>query len=402
MCGIAGIVADPNRTVDPVVLQRMANALAHRGPDGEGFLLGSGAWQDLRYRFHPRTDAAGVDSTVRVGLGHRRLAILDLSDRGLQPMCTPDRRRWIVFNGEIYNHLALKAALKGRGYSFTTRTDTEVLLNAYVEWGDNCVDRLDGMFAFAVWDDVDTRLFCARDRLGIKPLYYCSTSAGFAFASEIKALTALPECNREADDEAVVGFLTHGNCDFGERTLFRGVRSLPAGHTLAVAPTGRIATRRYWTLDPGSHSACADGAQVHALRETLVDTVRNHLISDVRIGSCLSGGLDSSSLVGVIGKIARDEPESAGALNGRLLTFTSCFDQKAFDEREIRARRCAFLQRTAASCVPPTGRLLARFPAHGLAPGHAVRPAQLLCSVARHAGRERNRGQGVDRRPGRR
>ncbi len=169
----------------------MANSLAHRGPDGEGFLLGSGAWPDLRYCFRRRTDAESGD--VRVGLGHRRLAILDLSDRGLQPMCTPDRRTWVVFNGEIYNHLAIKATLKGNGYSFTTRTDTEVLLNSYVEWGENCVDHLEGMFAFAVWDDVNKRLFCARDRLGIKPLYYCSTSAGFAFASEIKALTALPE-----------------------------------------------------------------------------------------------------------------------------------------------------------------------------------------------------------------
>ena len=173
MCGIVGIVA-ANGTVDPRVLQRMNDLVAHRGPDGEGFLLASGDWHRLRYSFQRRAgDDTIEDSPVRVGLGHRRLAILDLSDRGLQPMSTPDGRTWVVFNGEIYNHRELRSLLESEGHRFATRTDTEVLLKAYVEWGEDCVDRLDGMFAFAIWDDANARLFCARDRLGIKPFYYC-------------------------------------------------------------------------------------------------------------------------------------------------------------------------------------------------------------------------------------
>jgi asparagine synthase (glutamine-hydrolysing) len=171
MCGIVGIVTAEAR-VDPLVLQRMNDSLAHRGPDGEGFLLASGCLSDLRHQFHGRLDGVAPDAQVRVGLGHRRLAILDLSDRGLQPMSTADGRAWIVFNGEIYNFPEIAAQLQAKGHRFLTRTDTEVLLHAYVEWGEDCLARLDGMFAFAIWDADKRRLFCARDRLGIKPFYY--------------------------------------------------------------------------------------------------------------------------------------------------------------------------------------------------------------------------------------
>jgi asparagine synthase (glutamine-hydrolysing) len=334
MCGIVGIVAT-NDSVDPRVLQRMTDLVAHRGPDGEGFLLASGCWERLHYSFHRRADEARLDnSLVRVGLGHRRLAILDLSDRGLQPMQTKDGKTWIVFNGEIYNHLEIRSALESRRYVFATRTDTEILLKAYVEWGEDCVAHLDGMFAFAVWDDAKGRLFCARDRLGIKPFYYATPHGYFVFASEIKALTAFPQCRREADDHAVVGFLVHGNCDYAERTLFRDIHSLPAAHTLTVTATGRTSIRRYWSLDVQARRERTDKEHVTQLRDALITTVRSHLISDVRVGSCLSGGLDSSTLVGVIGKISREEPDAAAAIGDRLHTFTSCYDLKAFDERK--------------------------------------------------------------------
>jgi asparagine synthase (glutamine-hydrolysing) len=333
MCGIVGIVAADGR-VDPHVLQRMNDLVAHRGPDGEGFLLASGDWDDLRYSFQRRAgDAALGVLPARVGLGHRRLAILDLSDRGLQPMCTPDGRTWIVFNGEIYNHREIRSLLESAGHEFTTRTDTEVLLKAYVEWGEDCLDRLDGMFALAIWDDVKRHLFCARDRLGIKPFYYATLAGSFVFASEIKALFAYPPCRPEADDHAVVGFLAHGNCDYVERTLFRDVRALPAAHTLTVDAAGHTVIRRYWSLDPQSGRPRSDAGHIAHLRETLIETVRSHLISDVRVGSCLSGGLDSSTLVGIIGKIWREQPEAAAAIGDRLFTFTSCYEQSAFDER---------------------------------------------------------------------
>jgi asparagine synthase (glutamine-hydrolysing) len=248
MCGIAGIVAANGGVVDTVSLQRMNDLLAHRGPDGQGFMLATGTPGQMQHSFVPRTDAWRNESPVRVGLAHRRLAILDLSERGLQPMQTPDKRRWIVFNGEIYNHREIRSVLEAKGYVFTTRTDTEVLLNAYVEWGEDCLAELDGMFAFALWDDIAGRLFCVRDRLGIKPFYYLSAPGSFVFASEIKALTASPHFNATADDEAAVGFLIHGNCDYGERTIFRGVKALPPAHSLWVdGNSGRTSLRRYWT-----------------------------------------------------------------------------------------------------------------------------------------------------------
>jgi asparagine synthase (glutamine-hydrolysing) len=333
MCGIAGIFAADGH-VDPLVLQRMTDLLAHRGPDGEGFLLASGDWEQLRYSRQRHIADGFTEAPVRVGLGHRRLAVLDLSDCGLQPMGTRDGEIWIVFNGEIYNHRALRATLESKGHVFATRTDTEVLLHAYVEWREHCVDHLDGMFSFAVWDGQNACLFCARDRLGIKPFYYTVPAGGFVFASEIKALLAVPQCPREADDKAVVGFLAHGNCDYADRTLFRDIRALPAAHTLTVDATGLVRIRRYWTLEVASSSERSDAQHVEDLQHLIVDTVRGHLISDVRAGSCLSGGLDSSTLVGVIGKIQRDEPEAASAIGDRLHTFTSCYEMKAFDERE--------------------------------------------------------------------
>jgi asparagine synthase (glutamine-hydrolysing) len=332
MCGIVGIVAF-NGVVDPRRLQRMNDLLEHRGPDGEGFMFASGVSEGRQCAFHRRADDVPVAENMKVGLGHRRLAILDLSDRGLQPMRSSNGRAWVVFNGEIYNHVRLRTQLATKGHVFGTRTDTEVLVNAYAEWGDECVDRLDGMFAFAVWDSARARLFCARDRFGIKPFYYATTDGYFAFASEIKALAALPECRRGADDEAVIGFLAHGNCDYAERTLFRDIHALPAAHTLTVDVHGGMRGRRYWALATEPAPNRDDQNDIQRLRDSLVSSVRSHLISDVRVGSCLSGGLDSSTLVSVIGELRRRDPAATEAIGDRLYTFTSCYDDASIDER---------------------------------------------------------------------
>jgi len=334
MCGITGIVAIEDR-IDATVLQQMNDRLAHRGPDGEGFLLVSGSFGDLRHSFQRRAQV-GDDVPVRVGLGHRRLAILDLSERGAQPMGTRDQRTWISFNGEIYNHPELRNELESAGHTFQTKTDTEVLLHAYVQWGPDCLARIDGMFAFALWDSQAGRLFCARDRLGIKPFYYATPKGHFIFASEIKALLAFPEIKAEADSQAVIGFLVHGNCDYAERTLFRHIHALPAGHAITLdAATGRTDVRRYWSLELRQERGTGDAAHVDRVRDSLVKTVRSHLLSDVRAGSCLSGGLDSSTLVGVIGKLWREDRDATSAIGDRLYTFTSCYErQRAFDERE--------------------------------------------------------------------
>jgi asparagine synthase (glutamine-hydrolysing) len=335
MCGIAGIVALNGHRVDPAVLQKMNDLQAHRGPDGERFLL---AWRDagdFRHALLASTGQWTSPAPVDVALGHRRLAILDLSERGLQPMTVEGGREWIVFNGEIYNHVEIRDQLVGYGYRFTTRTDTEVLLQAYRHWGEECLTRLEGMYAFAIWDAARGRVFCARDRLGIKPFYYATPNGQLVFASEIKALLACPGVGVVPDDDAVLGFLIHGNCDYGERTVLRDVRALPAAHSLTIdVSTGRWSTRPYWQLAPWSTNGKKDGEYVDRLRELLVETTCKHLISDVRVGSCLSGGLDSSTVVSLIGKILHEHPEAAAAVGDRLYTFTSCYEHREIDERE--------------------------------------------------------------------
>jgi asparagine synthase (glutamine-hydrolysing) len=272
---------------------------------------------------------------VRVGLGHRRLAILDLSDRGLQPMASADLRTWLIFNGEIYNFQALRRELGARGHVFTSRTDTEVLLQAYLHWGEDCLAHLEGMYAFAIWDSRGGRLFCARDRLGIKPFYYATPGDYFLFASEIKSLLSFPGLQAVADDEIIFGFLVHGNCDYGAQTAFRDVKALPAGHCLTLdLDTRRLALRRYWDLEPQPQSRASDAERIDRLRGLLMDTTRRHLVSDVRVGSCLSGGLDSSTVVGVVGNIRRQQPEAATAVGERLYTFTSCWKYQDIDERD--------------------------------------------------------------------
>jgi asparagine synthase (glutamine-hydrolysing) len=335
MCGITGIVALNGKGVDPAALQTMNDIQAHRGPDGERFMLAFRAAGEFQHALLPHTDQWQTQTPVKVGLGHRRLAILDLSDRGLQPMTVEDTREWIVFNGEIYNHIELRDELVAHGYRFTTRTDTEVLLQAYRHWGEECLTRLEGMYAFAIWDAARGRLFCARDRLGIKPFYYATPNGQLIFASEIKALLTFPGVQRVPDDDAVLGFLIHANCDYGERTVLRDIKALPAAHSLTVdLSTGHWVTRPYWHLAPWPTNGAKDEKYITRLRNLLVETTCKHLISDVRVGSCLSGGLDSSTVVSLIGKIWREQPEAAAAVGDRLYTFTSCYEHREIDERE--------------------------------------------------------------------
>jgi asparagine synthase (glutamine-hydrolysing) len=335
MCGITGIVGLNGQPVDLGVLQRMNDLQAHRGPDGQGFMVSWAESNGFCSAFLPHTSQGRSAPPARVALGHRRLAILDLSDRGLQPMSAGASGAWIVFNGEIYNHLELRAELEARGRFFNTRTDTEVLLQSYLEWGEDCLGRLDGMFAFAIWDGSRGRLFCARDRLGIKPFYYATPGDHFIFASEIKGLLPFPGLSAEADDDAVLGFLVHGNCDYRERTILRNVTALPAAHALSLDLASRRLHRwRYWTPSPSAEwDGLTDATRIERLRELLVGTTRSHLISDVRAGSCLSGGLDSSAVVGLIGKLWREQPEAATAVGDQFYTFTSCYEYPELDER---------------------------------------------------------------------
>ena len=335
MCGIAGIISLSVAGIDPAVLQRMNNLQSHRGPDGEGYLFGYRQPAGFEHTFVSNTAHLPPGAAAQIGLAHRRLAILDLSSAGQQPMSSNDGRCWIVFNGEIYNFLDLKSELEEYGYTFSSRTDTEVLLAAYLRWGEDCLARLQGMYGFAIWDGRIGRLFCARDRLGIKPFYYATAGNYFIFASEVKSLTCFPGIDKSLDDDLALGFLVHGNCDLGERTLFRAIKALPAAHFLDVDVGERTLRRaRYWQLECKAGASASDAAQIAGLKSLLSDATRRHLISDVRIGSCLSGGLDSSTVVMLVDKLSHEQPEAAAAIGDRLHTFTSCYDDKTIDERE--------------------------------------------------------------------
>src|SRR5262245_41758857 len=299
MCGIAGVLfADPARPVDPDTLRRMGRAIAHRGPDGEGFWTEPG-----------------------VGLVHRRLAIIDLSGGG-QPLGNEDGSVQVVFNGEIYNFQELRDGLEAKGHRFRTRSDTEVLVHLYEEEGDWLVERLRGMFTFALWDRPRRRLLLARDRLGIKPLYVYRDAEKLLFGSELKAILAHPDVPRQVDPEALEDYLAFGMIT-GGRSIFRGVEKLSAAHVPSVE-AGRwgVAPRRYWQLriEPDPKPTAAEWQE--AVRAKVAEAVRLHLIADVPVGAFLSGGVDSSVVVA----------SSAGATSGPLQTFSIGFREESFSE----------------------------------------------------------------------
>lgn len=300
MCGIAGVLyADPDRPVDRAALAAMGDAIAHRGPDSEGSLAEPG-----------------------VGLIHRRLAIIDPAG-GHQPQGNEDGSIQVIFNGEIYNFHELRRWLEGRGHRFRTRSDTEVIVHLYEELGDALVDRLRGMFAFAVWDRPRRRLLLARDRLGIKPLYVYRDADKLLFGSEPKAILAYtPPVSVEVCPEALEDYLAFGMVP-GPRSIFAGIEKLQPGHTLQVSTDPwRLASRRYWQLrlEPDERPTADQWAE--AIREKLDETVRAHLISDVPVGAFLSGGLDSSVVVCLAARASGDP----------LRTFSIGFREESFSE----------------------------------------------------------------------
>lgn len=283
MCGIGGFVDKSGAPAALTRIDHMTDLVAHRGPDGRGtYLAGS------------------------LALGHRRLAILDLSDLGHQPMCREPQGLAITFNGEIYNYLELRAELAQKGHIFHTRTDTEVILAAYAEWGEACVDRFNGMWAFAIHDRSANRLFLSRDRFGIKPLYYCDAPTSFVFGSEIRQLLSTLKAPR-ADLDALQIFLITGGIDLGDETMFTGIRKLPAGVCATYdLENHRLLLRRYYEpLFREDVSRLSPEAAVDLYGSLLTDAVRLQLRSDVRVGTCLSGGLDSSSIATLASELYR-------------------------------------------------------------------------------------------------
>lgn len=309
MCGIAGIVNYGGAPVAPPVLQAMTDAIAHRGPDGEGHWIEDG-----------------------VGFGHRRLAIIDLSALAHQPMMSHDNRYVLSYNGEIYNFRELRAELEAKGYPFRSQSDSEVLLNAWAAWGVKALDRLNGMFAFAIWDRTDKSLILARDRYGIKPLYIAETSEGLTFGSEQKAILARAGSTVSVDREALLEYFTFQNL-FTNRTLVKGITLMPPGH-YAVIDTRedhpRLEYTQYWDFYFTNPTEKVDHREyIEELDRLFTQAVNRQLVTDVELGSYLSGGMDSGSITAVAAQSIPD-----------LKTFTCGFDlssasgiELAFDER---------------------------------------------------------------------
>ena len=308
MCGIAGFVATEGTSGSTTerldLVRRMCDAIRHRGPDDDGFL---------------------IDGPVALGM--RRLSIIDLSS-GHQPIHNEDRTVWIVFNGEIYNFRALRTALERRGHRFSTNTDTEAIVHAYEEWGIHAIRRLRGMFGLAIWDRRSQSLVLARDRVGIKPLYYTAAGGTLYFGSEIKAILQAREVPRDLDLDALDHYLSFLYTP-PDGSIFRGIRKLPPG-CLATWQDGRLQVERYWEPSAEETFQGSEADAVHGLRAVLADAVRLHLVSDVPLGAFLSGGLDSSLVVGLMTE----------ASAGPVKTFSIGFDEPQYDELQ-HARRVA-------------------------------------------------------------
>jgi asparagine synthase (glutamine-hydrolysing) len=301
MCGITGIFNFDNSPVDRLLLQKMTVLLRHRGPDGSGYFVNG-----------------------NIGLGHRRLKIIDLSENGRQPISNEDGSVWVTYNGEIYNFSELSAELKKRGHVFKSRTDTEVIVHAYEEWGIDCLERFNGMFAFALHDKEVGSLFLVRDRIGIKPLFYFLDSKRLMFGSEIKAILADPTVPREIDVRCLHNYLSL-NYVTAPHTLFKDIKQLLPGHYLKVSQKGSWA-ERYWNIsfaEDNSDQSCTR----HWLTKfdhTLNRAVERRLVSDVPFGALLSGGLDSSSVVYYMSKIKTEGTK----------TFSIGFEEASYDESQ--------------------------------------------------------------------
>jgi asparagine synthase (glutamine-hydrolysing) len=309
MCGIAGIVAtDGLRSDDRGRLAPMRDIITHRGPD-----------------------EAGIVADSHAGLVHRRLSIVDLAT-GQQPLSNEDGTVWIVFNGEIYNHADIRPELEAAGHRYKTRCDTETIVHAYEQWGDRAVERLRGMFAFAIWDASRRRLLLARDRMGIKPLYWTLAGTRLLFGSEIKAILESGLVRAEANEEAIPELLSTRYVS-GSETLFRGIHRLLPGHVL-VFERGTVTTRCWWDIPVGQphkvSTRLSDRNAVAEFRTKLEDAVRTRLMADVPLGMFLSGGLDSSAIAALM----------AGMIDRPLQTFSVAFKQRAFSELDY-ARQVA-------------------------------------------------------------
>lgn len=329
MCGIAGLYRLDGKLVDVRLLKKMRDRLSHRGPDGKEIFFSN-----------------------QIGLSHTRLKIIDLTDLANQPMTDESRGTTVVYNGEIYNYLELREELEVKGFRFRTSSDTEVLLAAYSEWGIDCLQRFNGMFAFSLWDRRKQWLFNARDRFGIKPFYYYYDGKQLCFASEIKSLLLIPEINIQPNWKVIFDYLMYAIVEHTHDTFFKGIKKLPPASYM-IANVKGILIGKYWdlTINESLEQNYEKTRSTKQVRELLKDSIRLRLRSDVPIGSCLSGGIDSTSIVCLINSLLH--PEDKKHVGNFQKTFSAVFEVPSLDERPY-IQEVISLTKAEANWVNPT------------------------------------------------
>jgi asparagine synthase (glutamine-hydrolysing) len=328
MCGISGIVAlnTGNRELIKS-LPTLLDTIKHRGPDDEGAVFFSKdkfistygndtptEVKESQLPYAPKNTINKLDESYFLGLGHRRLSILDLSELGHQPMCDKTENYWIVYNGEIYNYQELKLELSELGYEFISQTDTEVLLYAYIEWGEKCLNKLNGMWSFVIYDRNKNELFGARDRFGVKPFYYSNKDNSFAFSSEIKSLVQLPDFKKEINPKAVYDYLVLGKLEVDDESFFKGISELKPAHFFKFDLTkSNFKVRKYYELHFNKKWNSFNKNELNSYSKEIYDktysAIESHLNADVKVGTCLSGGLDSSIVATVINDVLKNNSE---------------------------------------------------------------------------------------------
>ena len=341
MCGISGIVQFKNTFNTAEAVRKMNELMAHRGPDDEGFTLFNRTTpqcfysevtpQNVResnFAFSPKQHLSSAQNNFEIALAHRRLSILDLTPSGHQPMCTNDQKLWITFNGEVYNYIELREELQAKGHAFLSNSDTEVILAAYREWGTDCSKKLNGMWAFVIYDTSNEILFCSRDRVGVKPFYYYKDENKFLFASEQKAILHSQLIAKKINKQAAFDYLSFNETEHHPQGMIEGIIELPPAHQLIVnISSAQISVQQYYSLQVNLKAATVDAKQLKIYNEEvfekIVNAVKLRLRADVEVGSCLSGGLDSSSIVGLMHHLLPEQ---------KLHLYTSTNKEKAIDE----------------------------------------------------------------------
>ena len=331
MCGITGLFCSSGINDLISAFQRANTVAQHRGPDGRGFaLFDTHQGKDTRWLSYKSSVEIPDMPGATLALGHRRLAIIDLSETGAQPMANEDDSLWITYNGEIYNYVELRVELERAGHIFRSQSDTEVIIHAYEEWGEGCVTNFNGIWAFAIADLKNRKLFCSRDRFGVKPFHYYSDGGHFVFGSEIKQLLCFPFLSRKVNEQIIYDFLAYAALDHCAETFFEGIHKLLQGHNLILdLNTGSVIIKPYYQPSMQLNNDISFQEAAQEFRRLFTDSVRLQLRSDVEVGSCLSGGLDSSSIVCLMNQHLKREGK-----NTIQRTFSSHFESEEANELE--------------------------------------------------------------------